>query len=162
VIKYGVIGDPELVSPNLEAAPISQPARRLGPLCWRRLAGALPAAARPGWCGRMNREGGLGGRSSTTAHTLGHGVENPLRLCNVSCTAKRWPLGMLAAGDLAVAMGLWTDHDPGPQRAVIGQGGPAVQLHELDAGAMLANPESGQEGDRRPAALCAAHRMARW
>lgn len=141
VIKYGVIGDPELFA-ALEAAPDLSSREAVGPLLLETLL-ERSAAAKARVVAADEREGGLRAILNY-GHTLGHGVET---LCGYGTFlhGEAVALGMLAAGDLAVAMGLWTDHDQARQRAVIAKAGLPLQLPKLDAGAMLATLQSDKK-----------------
>jgi len=141
VIKYGVIGDPELFA-ALEAAPDLSSREAVGPLLLETLL-ERSAAAKARVVAADEREGGLRAILNY-GHTLGHGVET---LCGyvTFLHGEAVALGMLAAGDLAVAMGLWTDHDQARQRAVIAKAGLPLQLPKLDAGAMLATLQSDKK-----------------
>ncbi|NQV11277.1 MAG: 3-dehydroquinate synthase [Cyanobacteria bacterium] len=141
VIKYGVIGDPELFA-ALEAASDLSSREAVGPLLLETLL-ERSAAAKARVVAADEREGGLRAILNY-GHTLGHGVET---LCGYGTFlhGEAVALGMLAAGDLAVAMGLWTDHDQARQRAVIAKAGLPLQLPKFDPEAMLATLQSDKK-----------------
>ncbi|MFZ9973928.1 MAG: 3-dehydroquinate synthase [Vulcanococcus sp.] len=116
VIKYGVIGDPELFN-ELETA-----AERLASM--NTLPGELlqrvlerSAAAKAKVVAADEREGGLRAILNY-GHTLGHVVE---ALCGYGTYlhGEAVAIGMVAAGELALELDLWSSEDQSRQRAVI-------------------------------------------
>jgi 3-dehydroquinate synthase len=116
VIKYGVIGDPELFN-ELETA-----AERLASM--NTLPGELlqrvlerSAAAKAKVVAADEREGGLRAILNY-GHTLGHVVE---ALCGYGTYlhGEAVAIGMVAAGELALELDLWSSEDQTRQRAVI-------------------------------------------
>ena len=135
VIKYGVIGDGALFA-DLEAAG-------------ERLAGMdeLPptllqqilersAAAKAKVVAADEREGGLRAILNY-GHTLGHVVE---ALCGYGTYlhGEAVAIGMVAAGELSLELGLWSADDQRRQRQVIAAAGLPVRWPELQAEAVLA------------------------
>ncbi|MBE9172741.1 3-dehydroquinate synthase, partial [Cyanobium sp. LEGE 06143] len=139
VIKYGVIGDPGLFD-ALETAARQQPATALAS---REAVGAellhtlleRSAAAKARVVAADEREGGLRAILNY-GHTLGHVVET---LCGY-CTwlhGEAVAIGMAAAGEIAVAMGLWSPADQARQLALIDAAGLPRQWPQLDPEAVL-------------------------
>ena len=140
VIKYGVIGDAELFA-DLEAAAGRQPPEALGsiqavgaPLLQSLLERSAAAKARV--VAADEREGGLRAILNY-GHTLGHAVET---LCGYGTWlhGEAVGLGMLAVGEIAVLMGLWSRADQERQRAVIAAAGLPQRWPDLDPDAVLA------------------------
>jgi 3-dehydroquinate synthase len=134
VIKYGVIGDPELFT-ELEAAGerlasmASLPAELLQSVLER------SAAAKAKVVAADEREGGLRAILNY-GHTLGHVVE---ALCGYGTYlhGEAVAIGMVAAGELALELGLWSPADQARQRAVITAAGLPVRWPDLDPSAVL-------------------------
>ena len=135
VIKYGVIGDPELLA-DLEACRAqlasltSLPAELLQRILVR------SAAAKAKVVAADEHEGGLRAILNY-GHTLGHVVET---LCGYGTYlhGEAVGLGMLAAGEISLAMGLWSASDQARQRAVIAAAGLPLAWPALDPDAVLA------------------------
>ena len=135
VIKYGVIGDPELLA-DLEACGAqlasltSLPAELLQRILVR------SAAAKAKVVAADEHEGGLRAILNY-GHTLGHVVET---LCGYGTYlhGEAVGLGMLAAGEISLAMGLWIASDQARQRAVISAAGLPLVWPALDPNAVLA------------------------
>ena len=134
VIKYGVIGDSELFS-ELEAA-----GERLAAM--ETLPGALlqsvlerSAAAKAKVVAADEREGGLRAILNY-GHTLGHVVE---ALCGYGTYlhGEAVAIGMVAAGELALELGLWNNADQARQRAVIAAAGLPGRWPQLESAAVL-------------------------
>jgi 3-dehydroquinate synthase len=134
VIKYGVIGDAELFR-ELEAA-----GERLGSM--RTLPGELlqsilerSAAAKARVVAADEREGGLRAILNY-GHTLGHVVET---LCGYGTYlhGEAVAIGMVAAGELALELGLWSADDQTRQRAVIAAAGLPGRWPPLNNAAVL-------------------------
>jgi 3-dehydroquinate synthase len=141
VIKYGVIGDPELFA-DLEAAPDLSSLKALpGDLLQRLLERSAAAKARV--VAADEREGGLRAILNY-GHTLGHVVET---LCGYGTYlhGEAVALGMVAAGELAVAMGLWRASDQKRQCAVIAKAGLPLELPPLDPEAVLDTLQSDKK-----------------
>ncbi|MBM5800354.1 MAG: 3-dehydroquinate synthase [Cyanobacteria bacterium K_DeepCast_35m_m2_023] len=139
VIKYGVIGDSPLFS-YLETAAQRDPqtglASRNGvgaPLLQRLLERSAAAKARV--VAADEREGGLRAILNY-GHTLGHVVET---LCGYGTYlhGEAVGLGMLAAGEIACAMGLWSRSEQDRQRALIAAAGLPLTLPLLAPEAVL-------------------------
>ncbi|MEY3463000.1 MAG: hypothetical protein RLZZ468_778 [Cyanobacteriota bacterium] len=134
VIKYGVIGDPELFA-ALEAAGPSLatladlPAELLQRILER------SAAAKARVVAADEREGGLRAILNY-GHTLGHVVET---LCGYGTWlhGEAVAIGMAAAGQIAVAMGLWSAADQARQLALIAAAGLPHHWPPLDETAVL-------------------------
>ena len=139
VIKYGVIGDGTLFS-DLEAAALADPAgglasrQALGPALLQQIL-ERSAQAKAQVVAADEREGGLRAILNY-GHTLGHVVE---ALCGYGTYlhGEAVGIGMVAAGELALAMGLWSDQDQARQRAVIGAAGLPMAWPDLDPQAVL-------------------------
>jgi 3-dehydroquinate synthase len=140
VIKYGVIGDPGLFK-DLEAAAQRDP---LGGLANRESVGAdllerlleRSASAKAKVVAADEREGGLRAILNY-GHTLGHAVET-LSGYGTYLHGEAVGLGMLAAGEISLAMGLWQPDDQQRQRAVITAAGLPLAWPALDPQAVLA------------------------
>ena len=140
VIKYGVIGDPALFG-DLEAAAQRDP---LGGLANRESVGEAllerllerSASAKAQVVAADEREGGLRAILNY-GHTLGHAVET-LSGYGTYLHGEAVGLGMLAAGEVSLAMGLWQPGDQQRQRAVIAAAGLPLAWPALDPQAVLA------------------------
>ena len=134
VIKYGVIGDPDLFA-ELEAAAgglrsmATRPASLLESILER------SAAAKAKVVAADEREGGLRAILNY-GHTLGHVVE---ALCGYGTYlhGEAVGIGMVAAGELSLELGLWSADDQRRQRAVIEAAGLPMRWPELDPQAVL-------------------------
>jgi len=139
VIKYGVIGDPQLFA-DLEAAAgrdgssglASQGA--LGPALLQTLL-ERSAAAKARVVAADEREGGLRAILNY-GHTLGHVVE---ALCGYGTWlhGEAVAIGMVVAGELSLELGLWGASEQRRQRAVIAAAGLPQQWPALDPQAVL-------------------------
>lgn len=140
VIKYGVIGDAELFA-DLETATRHDPVAGLasldavGPELLQKLL-ERSAAAKAGVVAADEREGGLRAILNY-GHTLGHVVET-LTGYGTYLHGEAVGLGMLAAGEIALAMGFWSAADRDRQRAVIAAAGLPMQWPQLESDAVLA------------------------
>ena len=140
VIKYGVIGDPALFG-DLEAAaqrdPLAGLANResVGEGLLERLL-ERSASAKAKVVATDEREGGLRAILNY-GHTLGHTVET-LSGYGTFLHGEAVGLGMLAAGEISLAMGLWRPEDQQRQRAVIAAAGLPLAWPALDPQAVLA------------------------
>jgi 3-dehydroquinate synthase len=140
VIKYGVIGDAVLFR-DLEAAAQRDPdaglASRdaLGPALLQRVL-ERSAAAKARVVAADEREGGLRAILNY-GHTLGHVVET-LSGYGTWLHGEAVGMGMVAAGEIAVSMGLWTRHDQERQRRLIAAAGLPLSFPTLDPEAVLA------------------------
>ncbi len=140
VIKYGVIGDLPLFE-DLEAAARRDPATGLasreavGPDLLQTLL-ERSAAAKARVVAADEREGGLRAILNY-GHTLGHVVET---LCGYGTWlhGEAVAIGMVAAGALALELGLWSAADQQRQRAVIAAAGLPQHWPALDPEAVLA------------------------
>jgi 3-dehydroquinate synthase len=135
VIKYGVIGDPELLA-ELEAsgARLASLDTLSAELLQRILVRSAAAKARV--VAADEHEGGLRAILNY-GHTLGHVVET---LCGYGTYlhGEAVGLGMLAAGEISLAMGLWSSSDQARQRSVIAAAGLPLAWPALDPDAVLA------------------------
>jgi 3-dehydroquinate synthase len=139
VIKYGVIGDADLFA-QLEAAAQGDPAGALasieavGPSLLQTLL-ERSAAAKARVVAADEHEGGLRAILNY-GHTLGHAVET---LCGYGTWlhGEAVGLGMLAAGEIAVAMGLWGRADQDRQRALVAAAGLPLRWPDLNPEAVL-------------------------
>ena len=135
VIKYGVIGDPELFA-ALEAAPSGLADRQaVGPELLQSLL-ERSAAAKAKVVAADEREGGLRAILNY-GHTLGHVVET-LTGYGTYLHGEAVGLGMLAVGRLATALGLWSAEEEQRQRGLIAAAGLPVEFPSLDPEAVLA------------------------
>ena len=140
VIKYGIIGDAALFD-QLEAAALADPAGGLasqeavGPAFLQEIL-RCSAGAKAKVVAADEREGGLRAILNY-GHTLGHVVE---ALCGYGTYlhGEAVAIGMVAAGEIALAMGLWSTRDQARQRAVIAAAGLPLAWPQLDPGAVLA------------------------
>ena len=139
VIKYGVIGDAELFA-DLEAPAGRDAAAGLaslsavGPALLQTLL-ERSAAAKARVVAADEREGGLRAILNY-GHTLGHVVE---ALCGYGTWlhGEAVAIGMVAAGELSLELGLWAASEQRRQRAVIAAAGLPQQWPALDPGAVL-------------------------
>ncbi len=133
VIKYGVIGDAALFS-ELEAAGDLSSRAAVGPALLQTLL-ERSAAAKARVVAADEREGGLRAILNY-GHTLGHVVET---LCGYGTWlhGEAVAIGMVAAGELALAMNLWTAADQARQKAVIAAAGLPLAWPRLDPQAVL-------------------------
>ncbi len=133
VIKYGVIGDAALFD-QLEAAGDLSSMAAVGPELLQTLL-ERSAAAKAEVVAADEREGGLRAILNY-GHTLGHVVET---LCGYGTWlhGEAVAIGMVAAGEIAVGMGLWADADQRRQRVLIEAAGLPVRWPELDPQAVL-------------------------
>jgi 3-dehydroquinate synthase len=139
VIKYGVINDAPLFA-DLEAAAARDPdgglasIEAVGPALLQRLL-ERSASAKARVVAADEREGGLRAILNF-GHTIGHVIE---ALCGYGTYlhGEAVGLGMLAAGQIAVAMGLWTGAEQARQRTLIRAAGLPLQLPALDPAAVL-------------------------
>ena len=139
VIKYGVIGDPQLFA-DLETAAGRDAAAGLasrsavGPALLRTLL-ERSAAAKARVVAADEREGGLRAILNY-GHTLGHVVE---ALCGYGTWlhGEAVAIGMVAAGELSLELGLWGASEQRRQLAVIAAAGLPQQWPALDPGAVL-------------------------
>ncbi|MFM8604483.1 MAG: 3-dehydroquinate synthase [Cyanobium sp.] len=147
VIKYGVIGDPQLFA-ELEAAAGHDP--RAGMASMEAVGPELlqillerSAAAKARVVAADEREGGLRAILNY-GHTLGHAVET---LCGYGTWlhGEAVALGMLAAGEIAVAMDLWSRPEQERQRALIAAAELPLRWPALDPEAVL----SCLQGDKK-------------
>jgi 3-dehydroquinate synthase len=134
VIKYGVIGDGELFA-QLEAAGDLGSMAAVGPTLLQTLL-ERSAAAKAKVVAADEREGGLRAILNY-GHTLGHVVET---LCGYGTWlhGEAVAIGMAAAGQIAVAMGLWGAEEQRRQLALIAAAGLPVRWPDLDEAAVLA------------------------
>jgi len=134
VIKYGVIGDPELFN-ELEAAGDRLASMDTLPSALLQSVLERSAAAKAKVVAADEREGGLRAILNY-GHTLGHVVE---ALCGYGTYlhGEAVGIGMVAAGELSLELGLWSEEDQRRQRAVIKAAGLPMVWPELDAEAVL-------------------------
>ena len=147
VIKYAVIGDDELFA-DLEQAAALNPQGALasreaiGPELLQRLL-ERSAAAKARVVAADEREGGLRAILNY-GHTLGHAVEN-LSGYGTWLHGEAVGLGMLAAGDIAVAMGLWSQVDQDRQRRLVAAAGLPMGWPALDPEAVLTSLQADKK-----------------
>ena len=139
VIKYGVIGDANLFT-MLEAAARDDATGALASLAavGPELLESLlerSAAAKARVVAADEREGGLRAILNY-GHTLGHVVET-LSGYGTYLHGEAVGLGMLAAGEISVAMNLWRPEDQRRQRSVIAAAGLPMRWPGLDPTAVL-------------------------
>jgi 3-dehydroquinate synthase len=133
VIKYGVIGDAELFS-RLDAAGGIADMAAVGPELLQTLL-ERSAAAKAKVVAADEREGGLRAILNY-GHTLGHVVET---LCGYGTWlhGEAVAIGMAAAGEIAVAMGLWSAADQQRQLDLIEAAGLPWRWPRLEESAVL-------------------------
>jgi 3-dehydroquinate synthase len=135
VIKYGVIGDSELLT-ELEAnGPQLASLNTLSAELLQQIL-VRSAAAKAKVVAADEHEGGLRAILNY-GHTLGHVVET---LCGYGTYlhGEAVGLGMLAAGEISLAMGLWSASDQARQRTVIVAAGLPLAWPALNPDAVLA------------------------
>jgi len=139
VIKYGVINDAPLFA-DLEAAAAKDPAAGLASsetlgsdLLQTLLERSAEAKARV--VAADEREGGLRAILNY-GHTIGHVIE---ALCGYGTYlhGEAVGLGMLAAGQIACSMGLWSHKEQERQRALIRAAGLPLAMPALEPAAVL-------------------------
>jgi 3-dehydroquinate synthase len=133
VIKYGVIGDAELFA-ALEAAGDISTMAAVGPGLLQTLL-ERSAAAKARVVAADEREGGLRAILNY-GHTLGHVVET---LCGYGTWlhGEAVAIGMVAAGEIALAMGLWSAGDQARQKALTRAAGLPLAWPPLEPEAVL-------------------------
>ncbi len=134
VIKYGVIGDPGLFE-ELEAAGDLSSMAAVGPALLQRIL-ERSATAKARVVAADEREAGLRAILNY-GHTLGHVVET-LSGYGTWLHGEAVAIGMVAAGEIATAMGLWSAADQRRQAAVIAAAGLPQTMPDLAAEAVLA------------------------
>jgi 3-dehydroquinate synthase len=134
VIKYGVIGDPELFR-GLEAAGERLASMDTLPPALLQNVLERSVAAKAKVVAADEKEGGLRAILNY-GHTLGHVVE---ALCGYGTYlhGEAVAIGMVAAGELALELGLWSPDDQARQRAVIAAAGLPGRWPELNKPAVL-------------------------
>ena len=134
VIKYGVIGDAALFA-ELEAAGGQLASMQTLPAELLQSILERSAAAKARVVAADEREGGLRAILNY-GHTLGHVVE---ALCGYGTWlhGEAVAIGMVAAGELSLELGLWSQADQDRQRAVIAAAGLPLAWPELEAEAVL-------------------------
>lgn len=133
VIKYGVIGDAALFA-ELEAAGDISSMAAVGPALLQTLL-ERSAAAKARVVAADEREGGLRAILNY-GHTLGHVVET---LCGYGTWlhGEAVAIGMVAAGEIALAKRLWSAEEQGRQKALIAAAGLPLAWPRLDPAAVL-------------------------
>jgi 3-dehydroquinate synthase len=133
VIKYGVIGDAALFA-QLEAAGDLSSMAAVGPALLQTLL-ERSAAAKARVVAADEREGGLRAILNY-GHTLGHVVE---ALCGYGTWlhGEAVAIGMAAAGEIALALGLWSADDQRRQLGLIAAAGLPHRWPALDPQAVL-------------------------
>jgi 3-dehydroquinate synthase len=133
VIKYGVIGDATLFR-DLESAAGLDSLDAVGADLLQTLL-ERSAAAKARVVAADEHEGGLRAILNY-GHTLGHVIET---LCGYGTYlhGEAVAIGMLAAGELALAMGLWDASSQDRQRALVEAAGLPIRWPELDPEAVL-------------------------
>ena len=133
VIKYGVIGDPDLFSRLEEASDLSNPAAMDPTLLHDIL--VLSAEAKAAVVADDEREGGRRAILNY-GHTFGHVVET-LTGYGTWLHGEAVAIGMAAVGRLAVQKGLWSEADQQRQLKLIEKAGLPVAWPSLDREAAL-------------------------
>ncbi|MCX5968706.1 MAG: 3-dehydroquinate synthase [Cyanobacteria bacterium] len=139
VIKYGVIGDPELFA-ELELAAQRDPQAGLaslnavGPDLLERLL-ERSAAAKATVVAADEHEAGLRAILNY-GHTLGHVVET-LSGYGTWLHGEAVAIGMVAAGELSLALGLWSEQDQARQKRLIQAAGLPIRFPPLDREALV-------------------------
>ncbi|MDA0717392.1 MAG: 3-dehydroquinate synthase [Cyanobacteria bacterium] len=134
VIKYGVIGDPELLA-ELEASGAQLASLNTLPAELLQQILVRSAAAKAKVVADDEHEGGQRAILNY-GHTLGHVVET-LSGYGTYLHGEAVGLGMLAAGEISLAMGLWRASDQARQRAVISAAGLPTSWPSLQPDAVL-------------------------
>ena len=133
VIKYGVIGDPDLFSRLEEASDLSNPGAMDPTLLHDIL--VLSAEAKAAVVADDEREGGRRAILNY-GHTFGHVVET-LTGYGTWLHGEAVAIGMAAVGRLAVQKGLWSEADQQRQLKLIQKAGLPVAWPSLDQEAAL-------------------------
>lgn len=134
VIKYGVIGDGALFE-DLEKATAIDSAEAMGRIQLQRIL-ERSANAKARVVAADEREGGLRAILNY-GHTLGHVVET-LTGYGTYLHGEAVALGMLAAGEIAVAKGLWSEQSQARQAALIAAAGLPTRFPPLETAAVMA------------------------
>jgi 3-dehydroquinate synthase len=139
VIKYGVIGDPELFA-ELEMAARRDPQAGLASLAavgpeLLELLLERSAAAKARVVAADELEAGLRAILNY-GHTLGHVVET-LSGYGTWLHGEAVAIGMVAAGELSLAMGLWADEDQARQKRLIQAAGLPLRFPPLQREALV-------------------------
>ena len=139
VIKYGVIGDPELFA-ELEMAARRDPQAGLASLAavgpeLLELLLERSAAAKARVVAADEHEAGLRAILNY-GHTLGHVVET-LSGYGTWLHGEAVAIGMVAAGELSLAMGLWADEDQARQKRLIQAAGLPLRFPPLQREALV-------------------------
>jgi 3-dehydroquinate synthase len=134
VIKYGVIGDADLFR-ELEAAGAQLASMQTLPAHLLQSVLERSAAAKAKVVAADEREGGLRAILNY-GHTLGHVVE---ALCGYGTYlhGEAVAIGMAAAGELALELGLWSAEEQRRQRAVMAAAGLPLTWPDLEPTAVL-------------------------
>jgi 3-dehydroquinate synthase len=147
VIKYGVIGDPVLFA-DLERAARRDPLAGLAsqaavdpPLLQSLL--ERSAAAKAKVVAADEREAGLRAILNY-GHTLGHVLET-LSGYGTWLHGEAVAIGMLAAGEISLALDLWSREEQERQRAVIAAAGLPLHWPALDPNAVLASLQADKK-----------------
>ncbi len=135
VIKYGIIWDAQLFA-LLEAAPRLDSLRYLSADLLQEIL-VRSAQAKAHVVSKDEKEAGLR-EILNYGHTIGHAVES-LTGYKVVNHGEAVGIGMVAAGNIAVALGLWTQVECDRQLALIKKTGLPTQLpNGMDLGAIVA------------------------
>ena len=139
MIKYGVIGDPELFA-ELEMAARRDPQAGLASLAavgpeLLELLLERSAAAKARVVAADEHEAGLRAILNY-GHTLGHVVET-LSGYGTWLHGEAVAIGMVAAGELSLAMGLWADEDQARQKRLIQAAGLPLRFPPLQREALV-------------------------
>jgi 3-dehydroquinate synthase len=124
VIKYAIIGDPELFDRLEQANGLNQSEVSL-----ELLSTILTRSARAKADVVSKDEHELTGLRATLnyGHTIGHAIESVTKYLVVN-HGEAVGMGMVAAGQLAVKLGLWTEREAQRQDAVIHRAGLSIEL----------------------------------
>ena len=133
VIKYGVIGDPELFSRMEHTEDLSDPSA-MDPAMLHDIL-VRSAQAKASVVAADEREGGQRAILNY-GHTFGHVVET-LTGYGTWLHGEAVAIGMVAVGRLAVQKGLWSDQDHQRQMQLIEKAGLPVEWPTLDPEAVL-------------------------
>lgn len=141
VIKYGVIGDPELFQRLEQADDLSEPSRIKPELLHTILEGS--AQAKASVVAADEREGGRRAILNY-GHTFGHVVET-LTGYGTWLHGEAVAIGMAAVGHLAVIKGLWSETDQRRQLMLIRKAGLPTQWPSLEIDNVLATLRSDKK-----------------
>jgi 3-dehydroquinate synthase len=142
VIKYGVIWDPDLFQQLEQSASLSQPQELDPQLLQEILTRSCQSKAHV--VSKDEKEAGLRAILNY-GHTIGHAIESLTGYATVN-HGEAVAIGMVAAGKIAVEMGLWQSTDCDRQQQLIEKSGLPTQIPAgIDLDAILTSLQSDKK-----------------